>query len=159
MAVPELTPMNILAWTSEEYRGERYMGPIAKLRLPELKAKVRGKVRCEILHSQCLGVALNSMNINTFSRGMLGWMAPWFTVIGISKLEVPTNLAWFQFLMDLRFLEDGRRSRWLLFSPTHAHKNTHSSKGVKLGKLPLKALRRQRKTHDSPQTHEPWPNG
>lgn len=73
MAVPELMPMNILAWTSEEYHGERYMGPIAKLPLPEWKAKVRGKVRCEILHSQCLGVTLNSIVRHFFLESWDEW--------------------------------------------------------------------------------------
>lgn len=109
MEVPELMPMNILAWTSEEYHGERYMGPIAKLPLPEWNP------------SQPMPWSYIEQHRSTLFLGILGWMAPWFMVFGISKLEVPTNLAWFQFLMDLRFLQDGRRSRWLLFFP-HTHK-------------------------------------
>ena len=118
---------------------------------PSTRMKGQSKGESEVWNpSQPMPWSYIEQHRSTLFLGILGWMAPWFMIFGISKLEVPTNLAWFQFLMDLRFLQDGRRSRWLLFFPHTHKKNTHSSKGVKLGKLPLKALQRQRKTHDSP---------
>lgn len=120
---------------------------------PSTRMKGQSKGESEVWNpSQPMPWSYIEQHRSTLFLGILGWMAPWFMVFGISKLEVPTNLAWFQFLMDLRFLQGG-----CCFFPTHTKKTHIRQKESNLESFPSKPFRGKEKHMIPPQTDEPWP--